>query len=161
MSAASAGENITIRELGEADLELLMDWRMEVLDTVFAEDKPWDADALRDANLAYYRDHIGRDHFACLVLVDGEDAGCGAICIQEEMPSPDNPSGKCAYLMNIYTREGFRHKGVGRAVVTWLVERAKAEGADKIYLESTDMAKPLYAGAGFAPMSGMMKLQDS
>ncbi len=29
--------------------------------------------------------------------------------IIEELPSPDNPSGKCAYLMNIYVREAFRN----------------------------------------------------
>ena len=153
-------KRLSVRELGPNDLDELISWRMEVLDTVFAEDKPWDAEALREANLGYYREHIGKDHFACIISVDGKDAGCGAICIQDEMPSPDNPTGKNAYLMNIYTREEFRHKGVGEAVVAWLIDRARAEGADKIYLESTDMAKSLYSKIGFAPMHGMMKLQN-
>ncbi len=37
------------------------------------------------------------------------------------MPSPDNPSGRCAYLMNIYVREGYRSEGAGKKIVRYLI----------------------------------------
>lgn len=39
--------------------------------------------------------------------------------------------------MNIYTRPAFQHCGIGRAVVEWLVEQARAWGAGKFYLETS------------------------
>lgn len=149
---------IALRELDRSCIDELLAWRMEVLDTVFADDGPWDRDALREENRRYYEQSVGIDHVAVVASVDGEDAGCGALCLQKEMPSPDNPSGLCAYLMNVYTRPAFRHQGVGAAVVAWLVDQAQALGAGKIYLEATAAGAPLYADAGFRPMEGMMKL---
>ena len=79
----------------------------------------------------------------------------------EEMPSPDNPCGKCAYLMNIYTRPQFRRKGVGEAVVRWLAGQALQLGISKIYLESSEAGLGLYKRLGFVPMQNMMKLPDA
>lgn len=156
----TARPDISIRELGAADIDILLAWRMEVLHDVFAEDEPWSDEEMLEANRAYYERALGVAHRALIASVDGQDAGCGAICLQEEMPSPDNPSGKCAYLMNIYTRPSARHMGVADTVVRELIDIAKAEGAGKIYLEATDAGAPLYEEIGFAPIAGMMKLQD-
>lgn len=157
--SATTSNSVELHELHLSDLDALLDWRIEVLETVFADAEPWDRDALRQANRAYYQRQLDEGHVACIALVDGKGAGCGAICLQEEMPSPDNPSGKCAYLMNIYTRPEFRHQGVAGEIVDWLVDQARTRGAEKIYLESTEMAAPLYREKGFQPMEGMMKLE--
>lgn len=154
-----ASSVVRVREMPPADIDTLLGWRMEVLATVFADEGPWDAEALREANRSYFEQNAGGGYVACVASVDGEDAGCGVVCFQQELPSPDNPSGTCAYLMNIYTRSAFRHHGVGRVVVEWLVERAEAQGAGKIYLEATEIGQPLYEEAGFKPMQGMMKLE--
>ena len=73
------------------------------------------------------------------------------------MPSPDNPTGKCAYLMNIYTKPQFRKRGVGEAIIKWLVAQAIMRGIPKIYLETSKAGKQLYTKLGFIPMQDMMK----
>lgn len=158
LEAVAKTTPVAVRELAPADLEEALAWRMEVLGCVFAEDEPWDAEAQRTANQRYYEHTLGRTHRAFIASVNGEDAGCGALCLQEEMPSPDNPSGKNAYLMNVYTRPAFRSHGVGEAVVSRLIVAAREVGAGKIYLEATAMGEPLYASLGFVPIEGMMKL---
>ena len=40
-----------------------------------------------------------------------EIIGCGGICCQSELPSPENLSGINGYLMNIYTLPGMRVHG--------------------------------------------------
>lgn len=138
------------------DVSELMRWRREVIAHVFGVEAD---DTLAEANRQYYLRHIGDgSHIAFLALVDGEEAGCGAMCLTDELPSPDNPSGKCAYLMNIYVRQGWRNHGLAHSVVSRLMEEALSLGCGKIYLESTDMARPVYAGIGFKPMENMMKL---
>lgn len=158
MNGTGIASTVEIRELTSDNMAELLDWRMEVLDVVFADDAPWDAEQIRAANARYFEKNLGATCIACIASVDGIDAGCGAICLQEELPSPDNPGGTCAYLMNIYTRNEFRKHGIARAVVSWLIENARERGIDKIYLESTAAGRPLYETMGFKDMQGMMKL---
>ena len=74
------------------------------------------------------------------------------------MPSPDNLTGQCAYLMNIYTKEEYRGQGVGKASAGWLVDYAKERGITKIYLETSECGRPLYENLGFRDMRDYMKL---
>ena len=137
----------------------LMRWREEVIGNVFGQksDK-----RLLELNRQYYERHIpDGSHLAFVATVDKEDAGCGSICITEELPSPDNPSGRCAYLMNIYVRESFRNRGVGHAIVSRLIEESKRLGCDKIYLETTAEGKSVYTSLGFRDMQDMMKYYDT
>ena len=136
-------------------LPTLMHWRAEVISNVFGVNPDR---RLLVANRQYYRKHIADgSHLAFLAESDGEDCGCGAVCFTEELPSPDNPTGKCAYLMNIYVRQPFRNKGIAHLIVARLVEEAKKRGCGKIYLETTSIGKSLYTSSGFAEMPDMMK----
>lgn len=141
-------------------LDELMTWRMEVLREVFAIPADVNTSALEESNREYYRHAMScGEHIACFAQYGAERVGCGGICLQREMPSPDNPRGRCAYLMNIYVRPGYRGKGIALHIVRWLVEQALAQGSSKIYLETSDAARKLYAGLGFKYMKDMMKLE--
>lgn len=145
---------VTLRKID--DLDELMRWRAEVILYVFGEEP---AQTLLDANKDYYGKHIADgSHIAFIVSYDGEECGCGAVCLTDELPSPDNPTGKCAYLMNIYVREPFRNHGVAHHVVSRLIEEAKNRSCGKIYLETTPDGKTVYSSLGFKDMPDMMKL---
>ena len=146
-----------LREISE--LTSLMRWRTEVLEHVFGQttDKH-----LLDSNRRYYLRHINDgSHIAIVATVDGTDCGCGSVCFSEELPSPDNPAGNCAYLMNIYVREPFRNKGIAHRIVSHLIDKAKDRGCEKIYLETTSDGKPVYTSLGFREMPDMMKYYDT
>lgn len=137
------------------DLQTLMDWRREVIEHVFGVTPDR---ALMDANANYYKRHVpDGSHHAFLAIDDGKEAGCGAVCLTEELPSPDNPTGKCGYLMNIYVRECCRQKGIGHLIVRHLINEAREAGCGKIYLETTEEGRPVYESLGFEDMEGMMK----
>lgn len=138
------------------DIDLLMQWRYEVIENVFGEIPSAE---LLAANRKYYEKHVADgSHIAFLARQDDNDLGCGSICLTEELPSPDNPSGRCAYLMNIYVRKDFREKGIGHAIVGKLVEEAKKRDCEKIYLETTDIGRSLYESLGFRDLPDIMKL---
>ncbi|MCM1369455.1 MAG: GNAT family N-acetyltransferase [Candidatus Amulumruptor caecigallinarius] len=140
------------------DVEELMKWRAEVIRNVFNVE-PFRT--LLEENEKYYNTHLpDGSHLAIVASSDGKEAGVGSICLSEELPSPDNPAGKCAYLMNIYVREKFRNRGIATMIIEHLVNLAKSHGCGKIYLESTEMAKPLYHECGFAEMKNMMKHEN-
>lgn len=139
------------------DIDTLLQWREEVIENVFGE-KP--SEGLMNMNEAYYRSHIqDGTHHAFLALNDGQEAGCGGICLTDELPSPDNPSGKCGYLMNIYVRSDFREHGIGHEIVKILIEEAEKIGCGKIYLETTQIGRSLYESLGFRDLPDMMKLK--
>ncbi|MCD8316689.1 MAG: GNAT family N-acetyltransferase [Eggerthellaceae bacterium] len=132
---------------------------MTVLREVF--DLPGDTDmnAYYAHNRAYYESHIpDGTHIACFAYIGDEIVGCGGICLYEEMPSPDNECGRCAYLMNIYTIPSCRGHGIGGKIVTYLIEAAKEKGASKIYLETSDDGRRLYEELGFTDMVDYMHL---
>ncbi len=152
---------IRIRQAELAELDLLMQWRMEVLHEVFPPSEYSFPEGLEEENRNYYEWALpAGQHIACFASADGEIVGCGGLCLYREMPSPDNPSGQCAYLMNIYCREPFRGQGVGESVIRWLVDRAKERQITKIYLETSKSARLLYERIGFCEMPDMMILES-
>lgn len=141
------------------DIDELIRWRREVIEHVFRQKAD---EALLNANRQYYEKHIADDsHLALIAKFDGEECGCGAVCLTDELPSPDNTSGKCAYLMNIYVREAYRNHGVAHHIVSHLIDEAINRGCGKIYLETTEDGKPVYSSLGFKDMPDMMKYYDS
>lgn len=149
-----------IRKAELTDLELLMKWRMEVLREVFSIPANQPLAKLEQENRTYYQNALPKEeHIACFAYSDKKILGCGGICLYREMPSPDNQTGGCDYLMNIYTRAEFRGHGIGKRIVGWLIEQAKDRGITKIYLETSECGRPLYEEMGFCDMQGYMKLE--
>ena len=53
-----------------------------------------------------------------------------------------------------------RSEGIGRKIIEYLINDAKERGTEKIFLESSGVAKKLYHKIGFADMEDYMKLED-
>jgi len=152
---------VTIRCASLDDLDFLVETRLEVLRDVFSIPPGQDVTDLEKANREYYTRAIsGGEHIACFAFEDGVFAGCGGICFSKEMPSPDNPTGNCGYLMNIYTRPAFRRKGVGNDIVRWLVGQAHQRRIIKISLEASSKGRALYEKLGFVSMKNQMQLSS-
>lgn len=159
------------REARLSDLEELMHWRKIVLEEVFDLGPDENIDEILEENRKYYQRNLsvnkesGQDmpgHIA--VFCESDDGknvyGVGGLCIYQEMPSPDNPSGWCAYLMNIYTRPEYRHMEIGRHTVSYLVKRAQNLKISKIYLETSEAGRHMYDKMGFVPMRDYLKLSE-
>ena len=150
----------SVKKASLAELDLLMEWRMRVLAEVFSDHIEPDWETIRKNNESYYKEHLADGtHTACFAIDENTDriVGCGGICYQKEMPSPDNLTGTNGYLMNIYTVPAYRGEGIGREIVEFLIEDARLKGTEKIYLESSKAAKHMYLEMGFADMKDYMK----
>ena len=76
------------------------------------------------------------------------------------MPTYHNPTGKKAYIMNMYTKPDYRRQGIAFKTLDLLVSDAKTKGINAISLEATDMGRPLYTKYGFIKMNDEMELPD-
>lgn len=153
--------NITVTRANTADIQQLIEWRMEVLHEVFGIPVECNLHKLREENFAYYQKALADEsHIAVFAKNDDEIIGCGGACLYQEMPSPDNMTGQCAYLMNIYARNKYRGMGVGTSIVKELLTLIEEKGISKVYLETSEMARKLYQELGFEDMKDYMMLKS-
>jgi GNAT superfamily N-acetyltransferase len=93
-----------------------------------------------------------------LVIDKNEAVACATICYAAYLPTLCHPAGNRAHIMNVYTRETYRRKGIAKRMVEMLIEEAKEKGFTHISLDATEMGKPLYASLGFQASDEYMEL---
>ncbi|MEE3362852.1 MAG: GNAT family N-acetyltransferase, partial [Anaerovoracaceae bacterium] len=151
---------IEIVKAGIDEMDLLMKWRLTVLRDVFELPENADMTGLERENRIYYEREIpAGGHIAVLAKAGGTVVGCGGVCLYSEMPSPDNPDGQCAYIMNIYTVPEWRGRGVGTEIVAALLRETGSRGITKVYLETSIQGQPLYEKFGFEEMHHYLMLK--
>ncbi len=97
------------------------------------------------------------DHIAYLVYDNDKFIGAGGVSFYQVMPTYHNPSGRKAYIMNMYTELAYRRQGIAIKTLDLLVKAAVEKGIKQISLEATDMGRPLYEKYGFVRMEDEME----
>ena len=148
------------RKAGRDDLNLLVKTRMDMLRAVNTAASEEIFARVEKGCREYYLESFERDiHVACLVFSGEEFAGCGGISFYQVMPTCSNPTGRKAYIMNIYTVEKYRGQGIASRVVDLLVREAKNRSIHDISLKATDMGRPIYERYGFVADDEAMMLK--
>ncbi len=141
------------------DLDLLTTSRIEVLRAANKLDASTDMAEVEKESYNYYKKALeDNTHFAILVIEDDKFVGAGGVSFYSVMPTYHNPSGKKAYIMNMYTAPGYRRQGIAYKTLDMLVRVSKERGINQISLEATEMGRPLYEKYGFVKMESEMEL---
>lgn len=118
-----------------------------------------DMSIVEQESYAYYKWAVETgEHMAYLVYDKETFIGAGGVSFYQVMPTYHNPSGKKAYIMNMYTAPEYRRQGIAFHTLDLLVKAAKERGISQIALEATDMGRPLYEKYGFVKMEDEMGL---
>lgn len=144
------------------DLDLLTKTRIEVLRAANNLSSDTDMYEVEMESYEYYKLALKNDsHTAYLVFDEGKFIGAGGISYYVVMPTYHNPTGKKAYVMNMYTKPAYRRKGIAMKTLDLLIQDAQKRGINSITLEATDMGKPLYEKYGFTQMKSELELSIS
>lgn len=144
------------------DLDILTDTRIEVLKAANKLSDDVDMSEVKTQSYLYYkRALVDGEHIAYLVFDEDRFAGAGGASLFQVMPTYHNPSGRKAYIMNMYTAPEYRRKGIAYKTLDLLVGDIKSRGISYISLEATDMGRPLYEKYGFIKMDAEMELPYS
>lgn len=129
------------------DIDMLMDVRLSMLRIV--NDLP--ADYIFDDELVVSsrRYFLEGDQTTVVAVNDGRCVACASMSYIEIMPTFSHSSGKRAHLMNVYTEEQYRRRGIAKHLVNMLIGDARAHGATEISLDATESGRPLYESMGF------------
>ena len=141
------------------DLEVLVKTRIEVLRAANKLDDSVDMSEVEAESRTYYKKALADGSHTAILVFDGDKfAGAGGVSYYSVMPTYHNPSGRKAYIMNMYTKPEYRRRGIAFKTLDLLVSDAKNKGIAAISLEATDMGRPLYEKYGFVKMEDEMEL---
>ena len=142
-----------------SDLEILVSTRVNVLRSANQLDLSVDMKEVEKSSRLYYQEALASDnHTAFLVYNDDDNViGAGAVSYYQVMPTYHNPSGKKAYIMNMYIAPEHRRKGIATKLLDLLIADSKERGIDHITLEATQMGRKLYENYGFCQMQDEME----
>ncbi len=151
--------NLIYKKATIEDIDILTETRIEVLKASNKLSDDADMSEVKEQSYNYYKKAL-RDgtHIAYLVFDKSRFAGAGGVSFFQVMPTYHNPSGKKAYIMNMYTSPEYRRKGIAYKTLDMLVKDAKSMGITAISLEATVMGRPLYEKYGFIKMNNEMEL---
>jgi GNAT superfamily N-acetyltransferase len=118
-------EQYVYRKGTEKDIEYISEIRLEVLKSANNLDNNVNMDNIFIKTHEYYIDNINSENVTYLAFDGTEFIGCGSICFIKLLPTYNNQTGKKAYIMNMYTREKYRRKGIGKNIMNLLIGEAK------------------------------------
>lgn len=151
--------NITYKQANLDDIELLVKSRIMVLREANHLDDSADMSEVKAQSYDYCRKAIlNGECIVYLVFDDDKLVGCGGVSFFRVMPTCHNPTGKKAYLMNIYTSPEYRRKGIAYKTLDLLIKATREKGINHIILEATAMGRPMYEKYGFTKMNDEMEL---
>jgi GNAT superfamily N-acetyltransferase len=141
---------IAYRQAAAADIPELVRLRIEFLSDIQKDVERRDAAALRDALLDFFtRGMQSGSYIAWLAVDDGNIVATSGLCFLAMPPTFRNPTGRAAYIMNMYTLPSYRRRGIGAALFGKLIDEAQRLGYKKLSLHATAMGRTLYERYGF------------
>lgn len=140
------------------DIDVLVKTRIIVLRAANLLSDDVDMKEVEEESRNYYQYALLKDlHTAYLVFEEEKFIGAGGISYYTVMPTYHNPTGKKAYVMNMYTDPNYRRKGIASHTLDLLIQDAKEKEIQMVSLEATEMGKPLYEKYGFTKMKDEME----
>ena len=149
-------EEITIRLADRDELETILHHRRsmfrdmregtnEELDRMVEVARPRLARALADGS---YRHWLAID-------ASGRVAGGGGVLLSPWPANPHDPCTERAVILNVYTEQEFRRRGIARQVMGIILEWIKAYGLRSVNLHASEEGRQLYERLGFVPTNEM------
>ena len=157
MVSKSCKMEIVYRNAVIADLSFLVESRLDFIG-ITRDDS--DFEFIKNNISRYFQQSI--EEKSCDIILaehNGFIVGTGIVFYYNSVPSTFNPLGKNAYITSMYVSEEYRRWGIGTVVLDKLVSLAKDRGYSVLFLQASDMGKPLYEKYGFSDSKAGMFLK--
>lgn len=157
-----AGPDWELRQATIDDLAAVLELRLAMLEELATPDElaafadaGADRQSIVAANEAYTRAHLNRDMEVWVADAGGELVASAGIIWFDFPPAYRNPTGREAYILNVYTKPAWRRRGIARALMEKLIDLAGESGTGRTWLRASPYGRPLYESLGFGPHNYM------
>lgn len=146
---------IEFKKAGEENIPDLVDIRIKFMCQI---NKTINYDPkLPESIYKYMKETIPKGEFITWLAMDGDKIiGTSSICFYNLPPTTSNVSGKTAYIMNVYTLEEYRHRGIAYSLFEKTLEEARIKDCGIVYLNATEEGSLLYKKFDFKPKGNQM-----
>ncbi len=145
---------IEYRPLAASDVDAFIEMRVRQLREEGATEDIDLRPALRD----YYARHMADGSFVSWLAVDGgRIIATSGLSIVEKPPYFGCPSGRIGLLSSMFTEPEYRRRGIARALLSRLMDEARARGCGAVQITASDMGVLLYADFGFVKNGNFMQ----
>ena len=152
-------KNYEYKKATIADIDELVRTRIIVLRAANKLSNDVDMSWVEKESYEYYKNALETGEHSAYLVSDNETfIGAGGVSFYQVMPTYHNPTGKKAYIMNMYTASEYRRQGIAFHTLDLLVKDIRKQGVSQITLEATEMGRPLYEKYGFVKMEDEMEL---
>lgn len=108
----------------------------------------------------YFCSQISEGAFISWVMENEDEIiATSGVCFYLLPPNYSNPTGRTAYITNMYTKPEYRRKGIAAELLNMVISEAKSRGYKVIRLHASEYGKSLYLKAGFLDTEGYMVLR--
>lgn len=98
----------------------------------------------------YFEENLSNgSFFSAVAECEGQLVSTNGLVLYRKPPSFKGTTGIVGYVTSVYTIPEFRKRGIAGELMKLLVAHAKAAGAGKIHLGTTEDGRKLYENAGF------------
>jgi GNAT superfamily N-acetyltransferase len=138
------------RRATPGDADILARLRVEFVRIVKDSGLPDEA-GYEKAISRYFERGLAREKIIAWLCFDGAEAVAS-------MALRIDKAGR-GYVMSVYTRPSYRHRGIASRLLGLLLEEARARGLGRLSLHPTADGLPLYLRFGFKPFRTVMILR--
>lgn len=122
-------KNYEYKKATIADIDELVRTRIIVLRTANKLSNDVDMSLVEKESYEYYKKALETgEHIAYLVYDNETFIGAGGVSFYQVMPTYHNPTGKKAYIMNMYTASAYRRQGDCISYIRFTGKRCKETG---------------------------------
>ena len=108
----------------------------------------------------YYKRHMADGTFVSWLAMDGEKiVGTSGMSFVEKPPYFSSPKGRIGLLSSMFTDPDYRRMGIGKELLSRVVEEARSYGCGVIHITASDMGVLLYKSFGFTPNGNFMQMK--
>jgi ribosomal protein S18 acetylase RimI-like enzyme len=105
----------------------------------------------------YFEVSLRDGSFISWIAVEGDTiVATSGICFYQLPPTYSNPTGRIAYVTNMYTRNEYRGKGIASDLLKLVVSEAKEQGYKFVRLHASKQGASVYKRFGFVDSDGYM-----
>ncbi|MEM7098935.1 MAG: GNAT family N-acetyltransferase [Pseudomonadota bacterium] len=153
---ADQHSQLKYRKASLNDIDQLVELRVQqLLDEGYPEDFN-----IRQDLTNYFSANLESGSLICWVGTDESIIRATAgICFYQLPPTFSNPTGRIAYITNMYTEPSCRKQGVASLLLNKLILEAKGLNYASVRLHASELGRGVYEEAGFVTTEGYMALK--
>ena len=152
-------KQFTIRKANEADINEIVQLRMDFLKEIGMVKCAAESDFMTQKNLTYFQDKMPAKETIVWLIEKGKNVVCtGAVTIFHGPPLCEKMQGEEAYIYNIYTIPDFRRQGLGTWMTQHIIDELKKMKLAYVWLRTSKQGKAIYESLGFASQPKTMDM---